>query len=261
MPMMPRRPAAVVLIAASAVTALAACGNPSARLTFHDTEKVKITEIVMAGGAGDVTVKTSAIEETRITRIVRSSSDPEQSYRIDGTTLHIDTDCGPDCLSSYEIEAPAGVAVRGELTSGDVALTGIGAADFTLTSGNVLIRGASDLVKVRATSGDVDVYDAAKGVDLEVSSGNLRAMDVTGPVTADASSGDIDVKLAAPASVTASAQSGNVDVVVPEGSYRVRADARSGDEQIAGVDNDPASKNLLDVSAGSGDVRIAVAGA
>ena len=57
--------------------------------------------------------------------------------------LHIDTDCGHDCSVSYEIEAPAGVAVRGELSSGDVGLTGSGSADVTLTSGDIMVRDAT----------------------------------------------------------------------------------------------------------------------
>lgn len=254
--MMPRRPAAVILVAVCAVTALAACGNPSARLTFRDTEKVKVTEIVVAGGAGDITVRTSAIEETRINRVVRSSTDPAESYRLDGTVLHIDTNCGSDCWASYEIEAPTGVAVRGELASGDVALIGTGAVDLALTSGNVLVRGATEPVKVRATSGDVDVYDAAKATDVQVTSGNVRAMNVTGPVTAHASSGDIEINLVTAASITAEANSGNVEVVVPRGGYRLRTEAESGDAQVAGVTDDASSPHLLDLRTSSGDVVV-----
>jgi hypothetical protein len=256
---MTRRPVALILLAAAAVTVLAACGRPSARLTYNDTEKVKVTEILVSGGAGNVTVKASAIEDTRITRIVQSSHDPGQSYTLQGTTLSIDTDCGPDCTVSYEIEAPTGVAVRGELASGDIGLTGVGVTDIRLTSGDIAIRGATGAVQARTTSGDIDVFDAAQGVTLEAKSGNVQAMNVAGVVVANATSGDVDVKLAEAGSVTASAGSGNVELIVPTGDYRVEAAAGSGDEELVGIVSDPSAKNVIDVRAGSGDVRVVTA--
>jgi Putative adhesin len=251
-----RRAVAVALTAAGAATVLAGCGGVGARLTFNDTEKVKVTEIVMTGRSGDVAVRTAAIAETRISRVIHRNSDPGQTYRLAGTVLHIDTDCGRNCSVSYDIEAPAGVTVRGEVTSGDIALDGVGATDVKLTSGDVMVRGATGAVRIRGTSGDINVLDGTAGVTIETTSGDVRAMNVAGPVTAAVTSGDVEVKTTAPASVTAHTTSGDVDVIVPAGSYQIATRTSSGDDRIIGIVNDPRSKNVIDVRTRSGDATV-----
>ena len=254
-----RRTGALVLLAAAAATVLTGCGGVGAKLTFQDTEKVKVTEIVLSGRSGDVGVTTAAIAETRITRVVHRRSDPDPSYRLDGTVLHIDTDCGTDCTASYQIEAPTGVKVRGKLQSGDIALAGVGASNVTVTSGDVMVDGASGAVQVKTTSGDITVQDATAGATLTATSGDLRAINVGGsPVSARTTSGDVTVQTTAAGSVTAQATSGDVSVLVPAGSYRVTTSMRDNDDvQIVGVRNDPASKNVIDVRTHSGDVTVA----
>lgn len=269
-----RRAAAVALTAAAAATALAGCGGVGARLTFNDTEKVKVSEIVLTGRGGDVTVRTAAISETRISRVIHRSSDPGPTYRLAGTVLHIDTDCGRSCRVSYDVEAPAGVTVRGELASGDIALDGVGATDLKLTSGDVMVsnatgavqlrstsgdmmvRNAAGTVGIRGTSGDISVLDGKAGVTIETTSGDVRAMNVAGPVTAAVTSGDVQVKLTTAASVTAHTTSGDVNVIVPSGSYRVSTGSGSGDERVIGVVADPKAPNVIDVRSRSGDATV-----
>jgi DUF4097 and DUF4098 domain-containing protein YvlB len=254
-----RRAGAPVLLAAATATVLAGCGGVGARLTFNDTEKVKVSEIVMTGGSGNVTVKTAAINETRISRVIHHNADPGETYRMNGTVLHIDTDCGSDCSVSYEIEAPTGVAVRGELSSGDVDLTGIGSADVHVSSGNIEIKDATGPVKARATSGDIDVIRPKGATTAQSTSGDVRAVEAAGPVTAKATSGEVEVNMTVAQSVTAEATSGNVDVVVPAGTYQVKTDTGSGDTETRGIVNDPTAKIILDLRAGSGDVTLAAA--
>jgi DUF4097 and DUF4098 domain-containing protein YvlB len=254
---MTRRALALTLIAAAAATTLAGCGGVGATLTFSDVEKVKVTEIKIDGRSGNVMVKTAAIAETRINRIIQHSSDPGPSYHVDGTVLTVRTDCGPDCRASYDITAPEGVKVTGTLASGDVGLTQIGSADVTVTSGNIIVQGATGDVRAVSTSGDLNVTQVAGKTTLEATSGNARALDVRGPVQALVRSGDVTVHLRTQASVKAETTSGDMDVTVPPGSYNVDVHARSGDEQIVGLVNDPASKFTLDLSAISGDVMVA----
>jgi len=259
-PRLTRRVGALTLIAATAATALTGCnGGIGARLTYDDTEKVKVTEIVLSGGNGDVLVKTAAISETHIKRIVRSSgADPGVSYRLAGTVLNVDTSCGPDCHVSYEIEAPTGVAVRGRLRSGDISLTDVATADVTLTSGNIMIERATGVVTAKTTSGDVTAAGLRGASTLVAGSGNVQAADVSGgaPVRFETGSGDVDVTISEAAPVTAKAGSGDVNLVVPAGSYRLQTNTGSGDEEIVGLTNDPKSKNLIDARTGSGDLRV-----
>ena len=252
-----RRAGAIALVAA-ATAALAGCGGGiGARLTFNDVEKAKIDQIVLDGNSGDVQVSTAAITETRITRIVHSSSDPDMSYTLTGTQLHLGASCGHNCRVSYEIEAPAGVTVAGELSSGSIALDGVGGADVHVSSGDIAIRGATGAVKARSTSGDVTISDSKGPATLESTSGDVRAFDMGGPVNANATSGDIDIKLSVPASITATASSGDIDVIVPTGSYQVRTRTGSGDSNVDGITDDASSKNVLDLRASSGDVSVA----
>ncbi|GAB1690101.1 DUF4097 family beta strand repeat-containing protein [Krasilnikovia sp. M28-CT-15] len=249
-----RRAGAFTMVAAAAAT-LAGCGGIGAQLTFHDVEKVKVTEIRLTGSVGDVAVHTSAIGETRITRIVRSGSDPARGYSLDGTVLTLDTNCGPDCTVAYDVEAPTGVAVRGELRSGDISLVGVGATDVSLTSGDILVHDATAELKAVTTSGNISVEGGKGPTTLRSTSGDLLADRVSGPVQAESTSGDVTVELAAAAAVTAEATSGDVLVRVPEGSYHVQADSRSGDTRVE-IHDDPKSANLITAKTHNGNVTV-----
>jgi hypothetical protein len=250
------RTAALTILAATTL-ALAGCAGAGAKLTYSDTETAKITEIALDGHSGDVIVRTAAVTETTVKRIVSSGSDPKLSYRVDGGTLHLDTECGHNCSVAYDIQAPPGVAVKGALTSGDIQLTDVGSADVAVTSGDVVVHGASGLVRVRANSGDV-VVDAAKaGVDLQVNSGDVRASDVSGgPVTVKVNSGGLTLRVGAATPVTAQTSSGDLHLTVPSGHYQVRTQKGSGDLALHGVTNDPSATTALDLKVGSGDLTV-----
>jgi hypothetical protein len=254
-----RRAGALTVIAATTI-ALAGCGGVGARVTYDDTEQVKVTDIEIDGDSGNVAVKTAAIGETHIKRIYRASTDPDKlPYRLDGTVLHVTTGCGIACRVSYEIEAPTGVAVHGEFSSGGAALTDVGKVDLKVSSGDITIKGATGPVKVTATSGDIRINDAKAGVTMQVTSGDIEAIDITGPVVAKVNSGEAHVTLRTPGSVTAQVDSGDLGLVVPQGDYQVRSKVGSGDLNNGGVANVPGAKNILDLRIGSGDLSVATA--
>jgi hypothetical protein len=254
-----RRAVPLTLAGAVAAAALAGCtGSVPTQLHFTDTEKKKITEVVIGAGSGDVAVKTAAVAETQIKRIVHyhGVEPASPTYRVIGTVLHVDTDCGNDCSVDYDIVTPVGVAVRGEVTSGDLHLTRVLTADVTVTSGDVRVSGATGEVKVEASSGNITVADLAGATRLVATSGDIEGRGLGGaPVTAEATSGNIDLQLARPGAVTAHASSGDVSVRVPNGRYQIRTDADSGEQQIS-IPNDPSSPHILDLSANSGDVTL-----
>jgi len=257
-----RHAGVLVLIAATAATTLTGCGGVyGARMTYDDTEKTKITEIRLDGGDGDVIIRTAAAgTETNIKRIIkRSTGDPGESYRVEGSALLIDTSCGHNCSVSYEIVAPAGVRVRGELRSGDVQLDTVGDTDLKLTSGNVNVADATGPVKLRATSGDLRVVNAKSTVDIQATSGNIIATDVAGAMNLKVTSGDIEAALSAPNSVTAQTTSGDVRLQVPAGSYKITSSAGSGDTEVQGLTSDPNAKNVLNLRTGSGDAMVVTA--
>ncbi|GLW32910.1 DUF4097 family beta strand repeat-containing protein [Actinoplanes regularis] len=246
-----------LVLAAASVAALAGCeGAVGAKMTFDDTEKTKVTEIVLDGsGSGDVTVTTGDITETHIKRIVRGGNGSGPTYQLAGTTLTLPSECGFNCHISYEVEAPTGVKVRGAMHSGSVTLSNVGAVDLTLTSGDILIDSASAPVKIKATSGEVTV-NRAPGATLEATSGSVTARQISGPVDARVTSGELDLELSTPASVTAEVSSGDLNLTVPEGSYRINQHTSNGDAEIDGVTNDPKSPNVLDLRARSGNLTV-----
>lgn len=259
-PTLARRAGAVTLIAATAA-ALAGCGGGiGARLTYDDTEKVKVSEIVLTGGSGDVTVTTAAIADTRIKRIVRTdgSADPQASYQLSGTVLTLDTSCGERCQVSYEIQAPTGVAVRGKLGSGDLTLTDIGAADVTIGSGSATIDRVAGAVSLKSGSGDIFATDLLGEATLVTGSGTVEARGLAGakPVRAQTGSGDVILELTKATSVTARTGSGDVELTVPDGAYQVKTRNGSGDAELLGLVDNPTAKNVIDVQTGSGDATL-----
>jgi DUF4097 and DUF4098 domain-containing protein YvlB len=254
-----RRAGALTLVAATAVTLTGCGGVLGARMTYNDVEPTKITEIRISGGSGDVAVSTGTATQTKITRVVRRNTNPGESYRLDGTVLHLNTSCGHDCSVSYQIEAPAGVAVKGELRSGDILLDGVGATDVKLSSGDLTVQGATGPVVLQASSGDLRVIDAKGTVKAKASSGSIETINPGAAVDLEVSSGEITVLLNTPQSVTAEASSGDVNVMVPDGAYKITAQATSGDATVNGLTSDPGAKNIIDVRARSGDAVVSLA--
>ncbi|MCY1141774.1 DUF4097 family beta strand repeat-containing protein [Actinoplanes sp. Pm04-4] len=252
-----RRAGALVLIAATTAATLTGCaGVLGAKMTYEDTEKTKITEIRLDGGAGDVSIRTAAVTETTVKRIIRRSGDPGESYKLDGSTMVIDASCGHNCSLSYEILAPAGVKVSGELDSGNVAFDSVGDTDVKLTSGDVIVAEPAGAVKLRGTSGNIRVVNAKKPVEVQLTSGDIEAMDIAAPVKLKVTSGNIDAVLTTANSVTAQTTSGDVHVQVPEGSYKVSATTGSGDKDVQGIVDDPTAKNEINLRTASGNAVV-----
>lgn len=241
-----------------AVAGLVGCDDVArTRLDYSNTEKVAIKEIVVEPGAGNVTVMTSDAQQVDIRRVVRYRGEqPDTSYHIEGTVLRIETECGQFCSIDYEIVAPKGVAIRGELGSGDLTLTGVSTVDMRTGSGNIGIADATGTVNVRTGSGDIKVSDVGGDFEGRTGSGNIEARGLAGATnTARTGSGDVLLALARSGSVRTHTGSGNVDVTVPTGDYRVNVRTGSG-EKALGVPHSPSATYLLDVETGSGDIKL-----
>lgn len=247
-----------ILVTGVAATALTGCvTDVPNRLEFSDTESAKITEIVIGQGHGDVTVTTSATTETTIKRSVSYRGDqPGQTYRLVGTVLQIDTDCGDNCTVNYAIGAPAGVSVRGATGSGDIDLSGVSTVDVTVGSGDIRVSGATGDVKAASHSGNISVTDPTKAVRLVASSGDIQGHGLgRAAVDATAASGTIDLELTQAGPVTAHASSGDLSVRVPEGHFRISAHAGSGDARV-NVPSEQGAPTALNLTTDSGDITV-----
>ncbi|MFC0099127.1 DUF4097 domain-containing protein [Micromonospora marina] len=244
---------------ATALIVLAGCDTLSfRRLDFDQTERTKITKITVDDdGAGDVVVRANGpADQVRVKRVVRYQGDePNSRYEITGDELVLPTDCGQRCSISWEVTAPPGVVVRGGTGSGNVDLSDVGAVEFTLSSGDLTIRGVTGEVRASTTSGNIRVVEAAGPVRLRARSGDIEARRLESAIDVETTSGDIVVELDEPAPARVHATSGDVDLAVPAGRYRVRATATSGDTDVR-VTDDPAASVQLEASATSGNVTV-----
>ncbi|MFY1672619.1 DUF4097 family beta strand repeat-containing protein [Plantactinospora sp. WMMB334] len=247
---------ALVLVA---LLASAGCdGVAEQRLTYNRTEDVKITEIEVSPGSGNVVVRTGAVKNVRIERVVqyRGGQPDDATYRIEGTKLFLDTDCGRHCGVSYDILAPAGVTLRGENGSGNVTLTALAEVDIRVGSGHISVTDASGPVRAETGSGRITLNRLPGPVSARAGSGSIEGRSLgAGKVSAHTGSGSIELTLAAAGSVQASASSGSIDLTVPAGDYQVRAHADSGSTDVR-VRNDPAAKDVLDLETGSGSITV-----
>ncbi|MFD1322894.1 DUF4097 family beta strand repeat-containing protein [Micromonospora sonneratiae] len=252
---------AMATVGAAALIALAGCTPlTQSRLDFSNTEEVKITQITVArGGSGDVVVITGQVSNVQIDRVVRyHGGEPRTTgnYRINGTELLLDADCGQRCSVSYEIIAPEGVSVRGETGSGEVSLTRVGTVDIKVGSGGITVNGASGTVKAETGSGEVSISDVKSAVTARTGSGGITGRGLgDGQVDVETGSGSVSLTLSTAGSVRAHTASGEVELAVPPGSYRVSVNTGTGDKNV-GVSNDPTATLHLDVKTGSGDVTI-----
>ena len=249
----------VAAAAATTLIVLAGCDTLSfRRLDYDHTERTKITKITVDDdGAGDVVVRANGpADQVRVKRVVRYQGDePTSRYEIKGDELVLPTDCGHRCSISWEVTAPPGVVVRGGTGSGNVDLTDVGAVDFTLSSGDLTVRGATGEVRASTTSGNMRVVEAAGPVRLRARSGDIEARRLASAADVETTSGNIVVELDQPAPARLHATSGDVDLAVPAGRYRVRATATSGDTDVR-VTDDPTASIQLEASATSGNVTV-----
>ena len=244
---------------ALALLALAGCAAiERSELTYSDTESVAITQISVEPGSGDVVVRTGDISSVQIGRVVRyRGAEPRQrTFRIEGTRLFIDTDCGRQCGVSYDIVAPRGVSLDGENGSGDVRLTELAGVDINVGSGDIEVSDTSGTVRARTGSGTIRLDGAKGAVTARTGSGDITARRLSGgDVNTETGSGDISMLLDRASSVWARTASGSIDLAVPSGSYQVRAGTDSGDRKVD-VTDQPGAPSVLDVHTGSGDVTV-----
>lgn len=250
---------AVLPLAAAAVLAVAACDITYSTTEDDRTEQAAVTDVRISGGGGDVTVQPGTAGQVQIHRKIRYADDKPSgsTYRIEGSTLYLDTDCGRRCDVSYDVRVPEGAKVTGENDSGDVRLTGVSTVDIALDSGEASVTRATGPVRVKADSGDIRLADIAGDVTADADSGNIQAANVRATTaTLKADSGDITLDLAVAGNVTAEASSGNIAVRVPAGTaYRVDASADSGDRKLE-VPTDPNGTHQLSLRADSGDISV-----
>jgi hypothetical protein len=187
------------------------------------------SRIELDAGAGDVTVTRAEDNRVSVQRTLTwSSSRPELIETTEGDTLRLGAHCsGPSlvnrCYVTYHLRVPDSVAVN--------VRTG---------SGNVVVRDVKGQLKIASSSGDV------------------RLGGLTGDADVTGGSGDVSIAYAAvPHLVRARTSSGDLRVVVPAGSYEIRA---GGDDTTVDIPSTAGAPNVINVESRSGTVRVSRSG-
>jgi hypothetical protein len=234
-----------IVIFSTAMTWLAIGGWKQIGTHFEDdtSSPAAISEIHVTGTSVEVQVRPSATSGVEVHRTARYLNPfhnrPGPTSRIDGGVLTLGGDDGCTfCVIEYVVEAPAGVRVTGEVTSGSLDLSGVSTVD------------------VKTTSGSVTITDATGDVNARTGSGSIIATGLRSGVVASTGSGSLSLALMTPASVQATTSSGSLDLTVPASAYRVQTTSGSGGADI-GIANDPNGRFLLALQAGSGHIKLA----
>jgi hypothetical protein len=146
-----------------------------------------------------------------------------------------------DCAAELKLAVPDSEAVRA--TSG---------------SGNVSASNLTGALNLNAGSGDLLLDHLSGSLVLSAGSGNITGANISATkVQANDSSGDVDLSFTRPPDdVDVSDGSGDITVAVPaDVSYSVVANASSGSTDIR-VPTNPASHNVIHLSADSGDISV-----
>lgn len=110
---------------------------------------------------------------------------------------------------------------------------------------------------LRTGSGDVWVENVRGDISLRTGSGDITGIALAGlDFSADTGSGDVRCALAPAERVRLRTGSGDVALTVPYGAYRLNISTSAGDQKVEGVQADEAAQGTIDVSTGSGDLKI-----
>lgn len=235
---------AVLLIGGGSVF-LALGGWRVLSFTTEDEGSVpaEIKEFRVSGGAGSVEIRPSAGSQIEIHRKVYYlnpffDGKPENDYWVDGDVLHLDTGCGGRCfcVADYVIDAPAGVRVSGELSTGSFRLT------------------ATSTVDVKTSTGSITLTDVTGDVTAQASTGSIKAEGLRSTnIDTKTSTGKITLDLAIPANVRARTSTGGIELAVPQGGYQIDTNTSRTD---IGVQHDPTAAHRLDLSTSNGKIVI-----
>jgi hypothetical protein len=239
-------PIVLALIAYTGLTEVALAGQASypVRLTIP----VHGTTVSLSAGSADVRVSQAPGSQLRLSGTARYSL-------IRSTVTWHTTPSGvvvtPQC---HFVTGVCSFDLHAVVPDGRRALVSTG-------SGNVTLSGLSAPVSAGTGSGDISgVALSGPNVTLQTGSGNISITGLAGAhVIVSSGSGDIALTFTkVPAHVHVDNGSGNVTLVLPPGStqYRVHATTDSGDRPLVTVPTSSASRHVITVSDGSGNISI-----
>jgi hypothetical protein len=257
-------PIALVCIGWSAFSLVASIGRAS--FPVSTTIPVQNGRLVASTGGGDITVHQGRAggSTARLTgKVEYSLVRPKFTVTASGVSLNCDLPTG-NCGLNATLDVPSHTAV-----------------DLTTGGGNMQVSGIQGRVRLNSGGGDVGVSGSRGTADVLTGGGNLTASDLGGFLNFTTSGGDVDGSALSSLHVTADSGGGNVTlvfttvpdyvnvgssggditIVVPHGttSYHIKSNASGGDYGASGVPTNDASRHLIQVDSGGGNISIAEA--
>jgi hypothetical protein len=232
---------AAVFLAAGALLfgAVAIAGHSTARTTSHETtiqlDESNLTTLALDGDTADVdfiadsTLDPGDVRVEATTR-VRDGHEGGDQVRLDrsGKTATLHGSCGGWSLFMWNCDtrirvhvAPeSGLALRGEVNTGDITL-----------------EGGWDRIDLDTDTGDIQGEIDAPHVDLSTNTGHIegRFADAVEQADLETDTGDIEISASGTWNVDASADTGDIAIDVPRDSssgHVLRASTDTGDIEI-----------------------------
>ena len=257
-------PIALAFIGWSGFSLVAAIGQAS--FPVSTTIPVEHGRLVASTGGGDLTVHQGQVSgaTARLTGTVQYSLvRPDFTVTGNGISLHCRLPTG-NCGLNATLDVPSHTAV-----------------DLTTGGGNMQVSGIQGNVTLDSSGGDAGISGIGGTADVQTGGGNLTASDLGGVLKFTTSGGDVDgtglfsrhvstgsgggnvtlVFTAVPDFVKVSSGGGDISIVLPPGitSYHIKSNASGGDYGAAGVPTNDASRHLIQVNSGGGNISIAEA--
>ena len=256
-------PVALAVIGWTGLTAVAYAGQASypVRLAVPGQGST----VSVSAGAGDVRVTQAPGSQLKLTgtahySVIRSTVTWYNTRSGVVVTPRCHFVAG-NCSFDFHAVVPGGKRALISTGSGNVTLANLsGPVSAGTGSGDIRAENVLDAVSMHTGSGDISgaTVSGAK-VTVKTGSGDISIEALTGAhVIASAGSGDITLTFnKVPDRVHVHNGSGNVTLVLPPGNtpYQVNAAADSGNREVT-VPTNPASRHVITVSDGSGNISI-----
>lgn len=190
-----------------------------------------VTQIVVSGEAGDITIAVEDRSDIEVTSELTSNLWSEVGNEVDlgDGTLTVASECDAvffmfNCSASHTIRVPSDA---------------VGELDLTTTAGTITVNGSSAEVDARTTAGDIDL------LDYFGDSATLRT--TAGGINVDAT--------VAPRSISAETTAGRIVITVPDEVYDVDTDTTAGDIDVS-VRTDAGADRTISASTTAGEITI-----
>lgn len=243
----PHQIPALVLAAAAASLAVAACSGSTS--SAHDQRVFSFggTRLVIDDTASDLQLVPGNGPGIEVQRwLSGTAAKPgHSSWTLHGDTLQLSIDCSGlvlSCGSRFEVAVPPGMAVT--VNSG---------------SNTDTISGLSAPVTVNGNQGGVNVSGVSGPLQVSAGSGSVTATAIRSSavqITTNQGSADISFT-AAPQSVTVKCSTGNATVRVPTAGHRYHVLVSSGTGNASSkVPDDRQADSVVQVSSSNGDATV-----